>query len=168
MSTPDSLPVRITGTVSILRTFLTFTSLILCSTGTSFAQSDPVFDAQGFEQNRAYFSQLPFEHIDTLSGGLILTFTDLVLPGNAGRELRFERTYNSKGPTGAPWSFGIAGVPMSVIHPAGPSVYPPAVGDTSEMPVLVTADGEYSTPQPLRRHRDQPGLAALRALRVSP
>ena len=41
---------------------------------------DPIFDAKGFQ--RDYFSALPFEHIDTATGGLTLTFTDLVRPGN--------------------------------------------------------------------------------------
>jgi YD repeat-containing protein len=111
-----------------------------CVAGSVFAQTDPVFDTKGFQPNHDYFSQLPFEHIDTLTGGLILTFTDLVLPGNAGHDLRFQRTYNSKGPSGAPWSFGLAGIPMQVIHPDGPPI-PPAIGDTSTMPVLVGPDG---------------------------
>jgi hypothetical protein len=45
-----------------------------------------VFNAWGFDQNRDYFSELPFEHIDPMTGNLLLTFTDLVLPGNAGFE----------------------------------------------------------------------------------
>lgn len=57
---------------------------------------DPVFDAKGFQPNREFFSQLPFEHIDSMTGNLLLTFTDLVLPGNAGFDLRIQRTYNSK------------------------------------------------------------------------
>lgn len=68
-------------------------------------QGHPAFDAPGMHRHRDYFSQMPFENIDTLSGSLVLKFTDLVLPGNAGRELRLERTYNSK--TGR-WSFGVA------------------------------------------------------------
>ena len=71
----------------------------------------PVLDATGLQQNRDYFSEMPFEHIDTLTGSLVLTFTDLVLPGNAGRELRFQRTYNSK--TGK-WSFGLAGIALTI------------------------------------------------------
>jgi len=74
------------------------------------AQEEAAFEATGFQQNRDYFTQQPFEHIDTLSGNLILTFTDLVLPGNAGRELRFQRTYNSKS---AAWTFGLAGLPWA-------------------------------------------------------
>jgi YD repeat-containing protein len=55
-----------------------------------------VFDDRGFNRNRDFFSQLPFEHIDPLTGNLLLTHTDLALPGNAGFDLRIQRTYNSK------------------------------------------------------------------------
>lgn len=34
----------------------------------AFSQNHPGLDAPGFQQNRDYFSQMPFEHIDTLSG----------------------------------------------------------------------------------------------------
>ena len=60
------------------------------------ASDGAVFDERGFKPNREYFSQLPYEHIDPLTGNLLLTFTDLVLPGNAGFDLRIQRTYNSK------------------------------------------------------------------------
>jgi hypothetical protein len=40
--------------------------------------------------------QFPFEHIDALTGSLVLTFTDLVLPGNGGHNFVWQRTYNSK------------------------------------------------------------------------
>jgi hypothetical protein len=118
--------------------------LIMMAAGTTSAYGqDPVFDVAGFHQNHDYFSQLPFEHIDTLTGGLVLTFTDLVLPGNAGRELRFQRSYNSKGATGAPWTFGIAGVPIAVINPDGPHDLPPETPPPTMMPVLVTVDGAW-------------------------
>ena len=55
-----------------------------------------VFDDKGFNRNREFFSQLPFEHIDPLTGNLLLTHTDLALPGNAGFDLRIQRAYNSK------------------------------------------------------------------------
>jgi Domain of unknown function (DUF6531) len=58
--------------------------------------ADRVFDARGFDPHRPFFSQLPFEHIDPLTGNLLLTFTDLVLPGNAGFDVKIQRTYNSK------------------------------------------------------------------------
>lgn len=58
--------------------------------------ADEVFDEKGFNQARVTFSELPYEHIDPLTGNLLLTFTDLSLPGNAGFDLRIQRTYNSK------------------------------------------------------------------------
>jgi hypothetical protein len=45
------------------------------------AQDHPIVDAKGFQLNRDYFSQFPFECIDTATGALILNFTDLALPG---------------------------------------------------------------------------------------
>ncbi len=47
----------------------------LSSAAPAAAQDHPILDAAGFQQNRDYFSQAPFENIDTLSGGLVLTFT---------------------------------------------------------------------------------------------
>lgn len=77
------------------------------------AQNDPVFDAKGLQQNRDYFSQFTFENIDTAGGGLTLTFTDLVLPGNGGHDLRFMRATRSKGTGG----FGISGIVLFVADP---------------------------------------------------
>lgn len=58
--------------------------------------SDEIFDARGFKANRPMSRQLPYEHIDPLNGNLLLVFTDLSLPGNAGFDLKLQRTYNSK------------------------------------------------------------------------
>ncbi len=69
--------------------------LILAATTRAYAEN-PVFDAKGFSPNRELIQQLPFEHVDPLTGNLLLTFTDLELPGNAGFDLRVQRTYNSK------------------------------------------------------------------------
>ena len=52
--------------------------------------------ATGFAPTRSTHSVAPFEHVDPFSGNLLLTFTDLVLPGNAGLNLVVQRTYNSK------------------------------------------------------------------------
>jgi YD repeat-containing protein len=102
-----------------------------------------VFDAKGFQKNRDYFSQLPFEHIDTLTGNLVLTFTDIVLPGNAGMDLKIQRTFNLNAP--GQWTFGIAGVPLRIRYPNAPIVSPE---DTPRYPIVVSSDGaeHQSTP----------------------
>jgi hypothetical protein len=84
---------------------------LLTAASSASGQSHPIFDAKGAQPNRDYFTAFPFEHIDTAGGGLTLTFTDLVSPGNAGRELRFQRSYNSKSDGRA---LGIAGLVMHV------------------------------------------------------
>jgi YD repeat-containing protein len=97
--------------------------MVLIATA-AFAQSAAVeaFSAMGFQKNRNYFSPEPYEHYDTVSGNVLLTFTDLTLPGNAGRSLQFQRFYNNQRfglPQGGllpRWSFGIAGMVMHVVE----------------------------------------------------
>lgn len=73
---------------AVLATFLLLQALPLAA--------DPTFDAKGFNPNRAGFQGFPFERIDPLTGNLMLSFTDLVLPGDGGLDLVIQRTYNSK------------------------------------------------------------------------
>jgi YD repeat-containing protein len=94
-------------------------------------------NATGVQAGRDYFSGAPHERIDPLSGSLILQFTDLVLPGNGGWDLRFQRTYNLKG--AHPWSFGLAGMVMFVIDPWW-------VNQHNNMPTLWGADGSTRKP----------------------
>src|SRR5688500_7359940 len=115
--------------------------LLICVPTTTWArQNHPGLDAPGFQHNREYFSEMPFENIDTLSGSVVLTFTDLVLPGNAGRELKVQRTYNSKTTR---WTFGIAGIPLTIAEKPRPT------GDTPEFqemtPALHFGDGSVRT-----------------------
>ena len=116
-------------------TLLALLAVCLMKPTSLFAQNQehPVFDAKGSEDNRDHFGQLSFETIDTMTGALVLTHTDLVLPGNAGRELRFQRTYNSKGARG--WSFGIAGMVMEVQDPGWPNnkTIPPTPNRTGNL-----------------------------------
>jgi YD repeat-containing protein len=101
----------------------------------AWGQEHPVADAKGFQTNRDYFSQVPFEHIDTATGALILTFTDLVLPGHMGRDLKFQRTYNSKDDQ---WTFGLAGYILYIYEPG----FPPVGADPEGFsPTLYSADG---------------------------
>jgi YD repeat-containing protein len=108
----------------------------LSSAPVVFAQDHPIVDAKGFQLNRDYFSQFPFEYIDTATGALILTFTDLVLPGHLGRDLKFQRTYNSKE---SAWTFGLAGYILYINEPGMPPEHSPNVEGFA--PVLYGSDG---------------------------
>jgi hypothetical protein len=115
---------------AIVLTLLVFTGASLPG-----QDSDPSFIPIGLHPKQAYFGQLPFESIDMVNGNLILTFTDLVLPGDAGMHLVVQRTFNRQG-TG--WHFGLRGVPMEVTNPEAP--WPQ--GDPDRIrPSLRTADG---------------------------
>lgn len=69
------------------------------SSGTFFDRLDP-------QPHHSYLGQFDFESINTLTGGVTLTFTDLELPGDAGIPLRFQRIWDSKSKR---MNFGIAG-----------------------------------------------------------
>ncbi|HJS74698.1 MAG TPA: DUF6531 domain-containing protein, partial [Vicinamibacteria bacterium] len=117
-------------------------------------QFDPLeaFNANGFDQNRDYFSGLPMEHIDPMSGNLILTFTDLVLPGNAGFDLRIQRVYNSK----IYRNFHSMGDTLGEDSPAGVgwSIHLGRVLDPEGNPVVEMSDGSR---HPTYRHIDNSG-----------
>jgi len=74
----------------------------------------------GFKSGRSYFSPEPWESYDPVSGNVLLTFTDLVLPGNAGRALSIQRTFNNQVSGDAAqvsrWTFGFPGIVMRVIE----------------------------------------------------
>ena len=78
----------------------------------------------GFKSGRSYFSPEPWEHYDPVSGNVLLTFTDLVLPGNAGRSLSIQRTFNNQVSGDAAqvsrWTFGFPGIVMRVIEKSVP------------------------------------------------
>jgi YD repeat-containing protein len=57
---------------------------------------DAFYDAAGFNPNRETFSMVPYENIDTFTGGVTLSFIDARLPGNGGLDLVIQRTFNSK------------------------------------------------------------------------
>jgi YD repeat-containing protein len=81
------------------------------------AQSGSVVEENGAQPNRSYLALLPFESIDTSSGNVMLSFTDLELPGNGGRALRFDRFFSNGLGTilsDRRWRFSISGLPMRV------------------------------------------------------
>jgi YD repeat-containing protein len=139
------------------RAFTAVALVLLSSMPCVVAAQTPAHDAaaqMGLQRGRSYFSPEPFEHYDTLSGNVLLTFTDLVLPGNAGSELRFQRTYNNIAgrraasdsfDTLSRWSFGFPGIPMRVLERPVPVDYEfeydfPHV-NWQTTPVLVMGDG---------------------------
>ena len=94
----------------------------------------PSFEATGLQPQRSYFSELPFESVDMINGNVILTFTDLALPGDAGMDLQLTRTYNHQDSL-RKWHFGFAGVPLRIENPAGNG------NECCDLPLLVMADG---------------------------
>jgi YD repeat-containing protein len=90
--------------------------LLLAPRTTAAQSGDPTYDVNGVQYGREFFAPLPFEHIDTVSGNLLLSYTDLALPGNAGFSLAVTRTYNSQD---GRWRFGIAGVPLRFAFTSG-------------------------------------------------
>lgn len=121
---------------------------LLFASPAALAQSTPELDKKGFQQNRDYLQLLPFEHFDTLSGNVILTLPQLTLPGNAGRDLTFQLTYNTSRYPGetSDWTFGVAGVPMIIVERPAPSNPGALDGKVLQMwyhtPLIVTSDGE--------------------------
>jgi Domain of unknown function (DUF6531) len=87
------------GGFKMIRKFNTLLVTLLFSTflfQTFLFASDELYDAPGLDSNRETFSSMPNENIDTFTGGLILSFEDIRLPGNGGLDLVIQRTYNSK------------------------------------------------------------------------
>jgi|SoiMethySBSTD1v2_1073268.scaffolds.fasta_scaffold02328_5 YD repeat-containing protein len=114
--------------------------------GTSHAQPGAAGNEIGFQPNRDYLSLQPFESLDTVSGNLVLTFTDLLLPGNGGRELRFERAYNNQTVSqgAGRWDFGISGLPISVFQrpiPRNTNIQDTIEGHRQWSPTFLMADG---------------------------
>src|SRR5215217_1424515 len=109
-------------------------------------------DRIGAQQHRDYLRLQPFEQIDTQGSNLVLALTDLMLPGNAGHDLRFQLTYNSNSDiypsrfSNLPWRFGIPGVPMRILqepsYPAlGSTVSNTLAGTRDITPILEMSDG---------------------------
>jgi hypothetical protein len=101
------------------------------------------YGAPGFRPERGYFTQAPFERVDMVNGDLLLSFTDLSLPGNAGMDLNIVRTFDQQR---GGWHMGVAGVPLWITDPDG-AVFDPETGQWT-YPTLVTADGVAHTALP--------------------
>ena len=115
------------------------------------AQTTLEFDRVGVQPHRDYLHLLPFEQLDTQTGNILLTLAVLTLPGNAGHDLRLQFTFNSNVASPAAWTFGIAGVPMTVTaedaYPTpGTPITNTIYGTAAITPILHMSDGsEYRT-----------------------
>ncbi len=99
--------------------------------------------AKGHVPIHGSFSQFPWEHIDTFSGNVVLSFTDLVLRGNAGFTLAIQRTWNAND-ISSRWHWGVG----PTLQFAGGSSDPAALTlpDGSELTLVQTAQpGIYVT-----------------------
>lgn len=138
--------------LATLRPCLTSTLLVvvvILLPGAASAQTDPS-NTLGLQQGRNYFSPESFEHLDTATTNLVLRFVDLSLPGNAGRALQFQRTFNNTRPVfGSPvhsrWSFGFPGMVMWILEKSEPSINIAFDDNLQSLinysPALVMADG---------------------------
>lgn len=73
--------------------------LASCLAAASVHALEPIpsfYQEPGLPSNRATVNQSLGEHIDPFTGKLQLHFTDLVLPGNGGLDIRVQRSYNSQ------------------------------------------------------------------------
>ncbi|MFC1852210.1 DUF6531 domain-containing protein [candidate division CSSED10-310 bacterium] len=82
---------------SIIRKFLMIIVLLQSSLFPVAGQEkDWYFDQEGFKSNQNNQFGMSEETINLFNGNLILTYTDLRLPGNCGNDLVIQRFYNSK------------------------------------------------------------------------
>ena len=73
--------------------------LVPCFVAPSVYALEPIpsfYQEPGLPSNRSTVNQSIGEHIDPFTGKLQLHFTDLVVPGNGGLDIRVQRSYNSQ------------------------------------------------------------------------
>src|SRR5688572_3300077 len=115
----------IDGRIGAATRALFVVAAVLIAAGAVSAQTGSVLDHTGFQVNRDYLSLQPWESIDTATGNVVLTFTDLELPANGGKSVAFRRIFNfmGKGSYGGSdrWRFSIGDLPLKVQN-TGPTV----------------------------------------------
>jgi hypothetical protein len=116
------------GLTSLRLTILVVVIASLFSSGGIAQAPSGSFEPLTLQPDRAYFSQLPFESIDMVTGNLVLSFTDLVLRGNGGMGISIVRTMNYGGVSGPVWTIGPAGIPITIEGMTAPASGPWMVG----------------------------------------
>jgi hypothetical protein len=127
--TPGSHRVALLAAIGLLLT-------LSGSVGRMQAPPSASYGPPGFRPERGYFGQAPWEKIDMVNGDLLLSFTDLSLPGSAGMNLNIVRTYDKQR---GGCRIGVPGLPLWVTDPDG-AVQDPVTGEF-RYPTMVTADG---------------------------
>jgi hypothetical protein len=101
------------------RTLAVVVALAFTASSQPLAQSAPNFEPAGLQPNRSYFGQLPFESVDMINGGVVLTFTDLALPGDAGHGPAADAHLQPSGSWDGSGTSGLPAVPLRVTRPVG-------------------------------------------------
>src|SRR5215470_9309570 len=137
------IPLRRAFHACVLATIVT-----LVGTPGALAQDPPnLLHSGGFAADHNWFSPFDWEHFDAVTGNIMLTFTDLVLPGNAGRQLQIGRVFNSNhnGVARSQWQFGFPGMVMSITEKSDPPDNTYFHDDISSItyytPIFFMADG---------------------------
>ncbi|MGB7292767.1 MAG: InlB B-repeat-containing protein [Thermodesulfobacteriota bacterium] len=81
------------GVSKLIFALLAFSAFLEPDNSFAFGEN---YDELGFKKNKTYLKFSPEEYVNVFSGNLLLTHTDLILPGNGGFDLKLQRTYNSK------------------------------------------------------------------------
>src|SRR5262249_2302262 len=86
--------------------YLSLTLVLTCGVSTFRVEAQPnpvwsydptsMYDQKGVDMPRGFAVGAPNELVDPFSGNLVLSHTDLHLPGLAGLDLILQRVYNSK------------------------------------------------------------------------
>lgn len=111
------------------------------------AEIPDYYSGPGINPHRAYVSQDFGESIDPFTGKLQFHYTDLFLPGEAGFDLKIQRSYNSleeELPPGTATSIIGMGWDMTfglMVKPNNPAGCTNALLNTADNPVLSLADG---------------------------
>lgn len=103
----------------------------LLMAGPAKVQAQDAAAALGIGDTHGSLSFAPWEKIDTYTGNVLLSFTDLDLPGNAGFNLTVRRYCNSKNGFGCYLDYGFPGVATT------PSLGVPV----RAYPIIVMPDG---------------------------
>jgi hypothetical protein len=131
VSSSSSLESRPQSSTSVATLACLLLALCLFVVTPARAQVQDAAAALGIGATHGTVSFAPWEQIDTFTGNVLLTFTDINLPGNAGFDLTIRRHYNSKNGFCFYLDYGFPGV-ATVASPGIP---------VRDYPIILMPDG---------------------------